>query len=468
LRSRRPSLSVAIAFLLLSYALSAPLLAQETNWEIETIDADGSVGKYASIDLSVHGFPHVAYRDEDQRKLKYAWSDAGCWHFVLPDTASDSGMYASLALDSSNHPHVSHMVSWGNLAYASQDDTGWKEELVDTWGDYSSMTSLALGIDGSVHIAYCFQYSDDLASYAELKYAFRNEGDWDIDTIEQGEDALICPSLAVDGSGRVHLAYSSLLTHTLNYACLDGSAWSIETVSSNPAWNISLVLDSANHPHIAYSDGWYPNSGIKYARKPEDEWHIQSVAATSAQSVSLQLDGNDRPHIAYGKYRTTNDEYELCYAKNVSDWWQLETIDNEGSVGQYASMVFDDQYLAHIVYYDATNSNLKYAHAVALSSDKATDPVVSTIRLQLESQNPCHGTARLALQVPSAVGIVVAVYDMSGRRISMLADRIYSAGRHLIRWDGRGDLGELALNGPYIISAEAGGQRVSKRIVLLR
>jgi hypothetical protein len=53
----------------------------------------------------------------------------------------------------------------------------------------------------------------------------------------------------------------------------------------------------------------------------------------------------------------------LMYATKAWDdvTWQVSTVDITGSVGDYPSIAVTPDNHVHIVYYDATNGDLKYA-----------------------------------------------------------------------------------------------------------
>ena len=52
----------------LRYAYKGP-----SGWAVETVDSDGDVGLRCSVDLDGVGAPHIAYRDETNQALKYAF-----------------------------------------------------------------------------------------------------------------------------------------------------------------------------------------------------------------------------------------------------------------------------------------------------------------------------------------------------------------------------------------------------------
>ena len=79
-----------------------------SDWRLETVDSNPSVGEYAALALDGDNYPHISYFDRTNRDLKYAWQDAAGWHSETVDSAGYVGEYTSLALDGDNYPHISY------------------------------------------------------------------------------------------------------------------------------------------------------------------------------------------------------------------------------------------------------------------------------------------------------------------------------------------------------------------------
>jgi agmatine/peptidylarginine deiminase len=62
----------------------------------------------------------------------------------------------------------------------------------------------------------------------------------------------------------------------------------------------------------------------------------------------------------------------------------------------------------------------------------------------------------------------VAVYDVRGREVARLADRSFTAGGHEVEWMGRTANGEQAPSGVYFVVLKSAGERITRRVVLLR
>jgi hypothetical protein len=77
-------------------------------WQITTVDSNGEVGLYPSLKLDSSGHPHISYWDGTNGNLKYAsWDDSG-WHITTVDSDGNVGSHTSLALDASDRPHISY------------------------------------------------------------------------------------------------------------------------------------------------------------------------------------------------------------------------------------------------------------------------------------------------------------------------------------------------------------------------
>ena len=82
--------------------------------------------------------------------------------------------------------------------------------------------------------------------------------------------------------------------------------------------------------------------------------------------------------------------------------------------------------------------------------------------------NPSRGGAEIPFSLARSGGVRLALFDMAGRRVRSLLDRIELAGTHRVAWDGRGDNGQLAPAGVYVVRCESAGRSETRRIQLLR
>ncbi|MED5291045.1 MAG: Ig domain-containing protein, partial [Candidatus Thermoplasmatota archaeon] len=116
--------------------------------------------------------------------------------------------------------------------------------------------------------------------------------------------------------------------------------------------------------HISYIDE--SNGALKYATDKSGSWvtsqTIQSAGDVLDSYTSISVDSNDAVHISYYDTADGNLLYATCATNCYYAYsWSKTIVDHIGDVGDYASMAIDSNDVLHISYYDATNTNLKYA-----------------------------------------------------------------------------------------------------------
>ena len=168
-------------------------------------------------------------------------------------------------------------------------------------------------------------------------------------------------SLALDGADRPRIAYGAV--GELRYAWHDGLDWQVETVEDQPGstgWHASLALDSLDQPRISYYSPY--SSSLMYAEYYSDTWHIQSLGDSYniEGQTSLALDSVEEPHIAYWDYT----HLAVKYAHRAGSTWQFDTVATMAAGGQSVSLALDvdsgDH--PHLCYYDYETDELIYAH----------------------------------------------------------------------------------------------------------
>jgi hypothetical protein len=92
-------------------------------------------------------------------------------------------------------------------------------------------------------------------------------------------------------------------------------------------------------------------------------------------------------------------------------------------------------------------------------------PGVTRFALMATSANPVRGSANLLLMMPEAGHVRVAVYDVSGREVAVLADEELGAGRHPMTWNTNAD-GRRAPSGIYFVRATGLGKNLVERVTV--
>ena len=328
-------------------------------WECETVDSAGDVGKYSSIAVDpLDDLPIISYYDASNGALKLAIGTAVGWAIKTihdPLIGGSAGLYTSLKLDSTGKTRIayyfSNFIGIDSLRYAKYvgggagvgcDDDNYECEIVDSGEKVGKYTSIALDSSDRPRIAYYDQAND------ALMYAFEYGGNWTIRKILPTNSGQFA-SLYVDGnnSDLTHIAHYDGSNGKLGYAVYVGSGgncgfdssstqfqwqcdWIDESVgtSTHPK-GVSLAVDAANNPVIAYQSG---ASVLKVARPA---------------SALNQLIGNCGPATPFFS-------------------WQCDPISFGITItqGDYISLAVNSAGLATIAYYGnstATDGDLKVA-----------------------------------------------------------------------------------------------------------
>jgi len=199
-------------------------------------DFDYVSGFNIAIALDSLGRPHIAYQGllHDADVLMYAYWSGSTWivrnvvDYGVPAPAG--GYHHSIAVDSSNNPHIAYYGSSADAyKYAQWDGSGWEISYIDAY-DSVGWENIALALDknNTPHVAY-------LCGYYGLKYAYKSGTQWVIQTVESSNSSTgyDC-SIAVDKGGNVHISYYDDLNRDLKYAKMEWTSVTTPTAPQNP------------------------------------------------------------------------------------------------------------------------------------------------------------------------------------------------------------------------------------------
>ena len=104
------------------------------------------------------------------------------------------------------------------------------------------------------------------------------------------------------------------------------------------------------------------------------------------------------------------------------------------------------------------------------STTDVTPPSGSTSALWLAAAapNPTSAGTQLAFSLPNSQHVQLAIVDVAGRMVRVIADGPLGAGGHRVGWDGNDASGARARAGVYYCRLLTGGERRSTTIVLTR
>lgn len=231
-------------------------VAPAGNFVSEGLDAE------TAIALDSTDTPHILYTGgfANGRRLRHAWKSGGVW--VTEEVGIQSDCLApSLAIDSSGNLHISYLQyyapsKWLYLRYGTRGASLWNTEQVAFAGvlgpyypgDMGFATSLALDSTNQPHISYPYGADSGSMDY-DLMYAAKGAFSWLIETVDAGVPAGIYPgdvgrysSIALGPGDLPHISYYDRTNGYLKYAAVSPNTLTVSksgtgtgTVVSSPA-----------------------------------------------------------------------------------------------------------------------------------------------------------------------------------------------------------------------------------------
>lgn len=431
-----------------------------STWQTQVVEAAGT--PYPSIALDPQSRPHLAYFNQPQNELRYAWLNGSNW-LIYTVSASISGYYASIDLDSNNLPSIAFVTpaSIGDLKYTHFNGLSWNTEAVDLHdsSDYPHIPKLKLDSQNLPHIAYQYIYTTPTV----LKYAHYDGLSWTITNLTYYYDNGDYPSLDVDSANHPYISHATddLVDLRLLYEYFTGTSWQ-ETTPCD-------ILDSGFHSSISVRYPGYaaishhtgsPDNRLLYTWFGNANIGVE-VADFRAQTVDkgIKLDW-DVPGDLLGDISGFN-LYRLQAGKMDKKSWSRINSDLITGNNPYS-------------YLDSScKSGQRYLYRLtAIRSDGREEELGSTsgqagildrgFSLLAVYPNPTRSLLACRLSLPQAGFISIKLYDTSGRLV--LAKQFdLPAGEQTASVDVNGLAG-----GIYCLQADSNGESQYKRIVMAR
>ena len=188
-----------------------------TEWIEQPIDERPDFMSGYAIDHDANDELHVSYiisGGADDDTLSYGYYDGATWNTETA-TALRIGLSTSIAADSQGGIHIAFRDNDdNNLMYAFRDPSGgeWSTEIIDEEGNTGSGFSIAVDSEDRPRIS--FRNNDD----GVLQYAAHNGEQWTIDTIM--DSSPVDTALVIDANDIPHIAVGSSFDGRLEYVTL--------------------------------------------------------------------------------------------------------------------------------------------------------------------------------------------------------------------------------------------------------
>ncbi|MBI2897174.1 MAG: hypothetical protein HYY06_26695 [Deltaproteobacteria bacterium] len=317
-------------------------------WTFETVDAGGwALGPSLALDRA--GEVHLVYENLSEGTLSHATKAGDEW---VVEAIEAGGRGAALAIDGEGVLHVLHESDDG-LRHARLGAEGWASDDAARPAEGHRLAQPSLAIDGDGRLRLAFR---DVAAGSSALHLGTWDGDWTIAPLARGgladppDDG--APSLAADAEGTVHVVFTS--GGELRHVALVGDEPVADAIA--PGADASaprLAFDPSGNAVVAYRNE--TDRSLWIARSDGETWAVETVdARNDPGQPALAVDRQGAIHLLYH----AAGNFDLRYATNAFGDWVFQTVDRSGEAGTAIAIDGDG---AIQMGFATTDSDLRFA-----------------------------------------------------------------------------------------------------------
>jgi len=198
------------------------------------------------------------------------------------------------------------------------------------------------------------------------------------------------------------------------------------------------------------------NGGPNNQLPPVISWDIPSINRMWDNGVAPDVTAGDRTYTVAVTFPDSSNRYvEYKYLRNST----------------YECLTQSNRYIYIDDASDAAGNpqiiDLDFFHSCdATGVPEGTPP--APLALRQNYPNPFNPVTVISFNSPSIGRAVLKVYDVKGALVKTLLDDFVAVGEVSVRWDGKDESGKRVNSGVYFYELRLGGERVSRKMVLLR
>ena len=319
-----------------------------TSWNSATIRNCGHTYCW-DVDLVIDDNDelHAAYTtyNSNYETLVYLHYDGTSWSDTEVSVSANFGP-VGIAVDSNNHPHISHAVSGQNcgdgLRLASYTGSTWTYHSVDIGSNRGCDSDIVIDENDNIYISY------QVRDQSKLKVATDKSGSWDLYTADSGPTSTslypgYMTSMVMDSQGQLHIAHFDDKDDDLRYSTgITNGPWTTTIVehSGHTGREPSIAVDLADNLHIVYHS--WNGFVLRYAtlNSTTSSWAISTLSNTDVgNGDSLFIDHNGVMHVSF----YDGDSEVMNYATKSTGLSQTNEIRVQfGQYGSVTGTVVDD------------------------------------------------------------------------------------------------------------------------------
>lgn len=171
------------------------------------------------------------------------------------------------------------------------------------------------------------------------------------------------------------------------------------------------------------------------------------------------------PHIGFNdgtaKYKVismSNNKYSFSDYFDIPQETKVATFSAGFTIrhGNFTKRIFTQQILTYGTWADPIITSVQ-------NINEGNGAIPASFYLKQNYPNPFNPTSAISYSIPNQLFVELKIFDILGREVTTLVNKVQSAGEHKIQFDG-----SLLPSGTYIYTIQAGQFRESKKLVLIK
>jgi hypothetical protein len=105
-----------------------------------------------------------------------------------------------------------------------------------------------------------------------------------------------------------------------------------------------------------------------------------------------------------------------------------------------------------------------------VSTETKTPPaeLLRVLNIGTPKPNPSNHSLSISLELPTQVNVEASIYSVTGQQVKRLIHGLMPIGSHEVVWDTRDQRGSKVTAGIYFLRVQAGEEKVTRQITILR
>ena len=335
-------------------------------WVDSTADYTDQAGEWSSIVVDSNGYVHVVHINGGNYQIRHSVYDGTSWNSA---TIRNCGhMYCwdvDLVIDDNDELHAAYTTyntNYETLVYLHYDGTSWSDTEVSVSANFGPI-GIAVDSNNHPHISHAVsgQHCGD-----GLRLASYTGSTWTYHSVDIGTNRGCDSDIVIDENDNIYISYQVRDQSKLKVATDKSGSWDLYTADSGaslsslyPGYMTSMAMDGQGQLHIAHFDD--KNDDLRYSTGiTNGPWTTTIVehSGHTGREPSIAVDLADNPHIVYHSWSSFNLKYATLNSATSS--WAINTLSNT-DVGNGDSLFIDQNGVMHVSFYDGDNEVMNYA-----------------------------------------------------------------------------------------------------------